>query len=165
MARLYLRGGPQPVVLTVEDAVGRGAPNRRVDVFLVQFFLYVTAQASESSWGWLIDRAIPKPTVDGVCGPITQGWIDRFQKVLQKKGPQFELMTDGRVDPIPLRSSSVHVNTMYMLNVAYTATFGADAILRVDHHPLMPWELARTFSISGGDYDAQRLAFERQQRQ
>jgi hypothetical protein len=72
MARLYLRGGPQPVVLTVEEAVGRGAPNRRVDVLLVQFFLYVTAQNSSDSWGWSIDRAVPKPTIDGVYGPITQ---------------------------------------------------------------------------------------------
>jgi hypothetical protein len=54
---------------------------------------------------------------------------------------------------------------MYVLNVAYYVTFGADAILRIHDHPLMPWELARTFKISGGDYDAQRLAFERQRRQ
>jgi hypothetical protein len=151
------------VVLTVEEAVGRGAPNRRVDVFLVQFFLYVAAQASENSWGWGIDRAVPKPTIDGAYGPITQDWIDRFQKFIAKK-PSRGIIVDGRVDPIPLQGSSVSVNTMYMLNVAYYVTFGADAILRIDHHPLMPWELARTFKTSGGDYDAQRLAFEAERR-
>jgi hypothetical protein len=164
MARLYLRGGPQPVVLTVEQAVGRGGANRRVDVLLVQFFLYVTAQASESSWGWGINRAVPKPTIDGVHGPITQDWINRFQKFIARK-PERGIITDGRVDPILLQGSGIYVNTMYMLNVAYYMAFGADAIVRIDHHPLMPWELARTFSISGGDYDAQRLAFERQLRQ
>jgi hypothetical protein len=149
------------VVLTIEEAVGRGAPNRRVDVLLVQFFLYVTAQNSEDSWGWSIDRAVAKPTIDGAYGPITQNWIDRFQKRIARK-PSRGIIVDGRVDPIPLQGSSVSVNTMYMLNVAYYATFGADAILRIENHPLMPWELIRTFSISAREYDAWRLFSERE---
>jgi hypothetical protein len=47
---------PQPLILSVEDSVGRGGANRRLDVMLVQFFLHVTAQADEKSWGWTIDR-------------------------------------------------------------------------------------------------------------
>jgi hypothetical protein len=152
MARIYLMDYPkQPVILSVEDAVGRDAPNRRVDVLLVQFFLYVTAQTNEQSWGWTIDRAVARPAIDGVYGPVTQAWIDRFQNHIKR----LKIVADGRVDAIKDGVSSTPARgplTIYELNVAYYVSFGPDAISRIGHHPLMPWELARTFVMHGWGY-------------
>jgi hypothetical protein len=148
MPRVFLLDyPPQPLLLSVEEPVGKGGANRRLDVMLVQFFLNVTAQNNESSWGWSIDRKVTKPNIDGVCGPITQDWINRFQDREMKQGKG---VADGRVDPIGLdgiRATRSRPLTIYMLNVAYYYTFGANAILRVANHPLMPRELARTFTI------------------
>ncbi len=150
MPRLFLYDyPPQPLILSVEDSVGRGGANRRLDVMLVQFFLHVTAQNDERSWGWTIDRKITKPEIDGICGPITQGWIDRFQDVQMRREKA------SRMDALTLSRGQLHVTrqglplTMYMLNVYYYGTFGANAILRVANHPLMPRELASTFAIHG----------------
>jgi hypothetical protein len=148
MARVYLLDySAQPLILSVEDSVGRGGANRPLDVMLVQFFLNVTAQNNEKSWGWSLDRIITKPNVDGIYGPITQNWIDRFQAYVNK---HYRLVVDGRVDPIlnGLAETSQHTRmTIYELNVAYYSTFGANAISRAWNHPLMPRELARTFTM------------------
>jgi hypothetical protein len=147
MASVYLLDNPtQPLILSVDDSVGRGGANRRLDVMLVQFFLNVTAQADEKSWAWLVDRKITKPNIDGICGPITQDWIDRFQAFIRKRA---RLVVDGRVDPIlnGLAETSQHtIFTIYALNAVYYGTFGTNAIARAWNHPLMPRELARTFT-------------------
>ncbi len=148
MARLYLLDyKPQPLILSVEQSVGRCAANKPLDVMLVQFFLHVTVQNNETSWGWFIDRKFSKPAIDGAYGPVTQNWIDRFQNHIKNK-----IVADGRVDPIVNGVSATAGGqplTIYMLNVAYYNTFGEGAIARVANHPLMPRELARTFVMHG----------------
>jgi len=151
MARLYLMDfKPQPLILSIEESVGRCGANKRLDVMLVQFFLNVTARHNEKSWGWFIDRIITKPNIDGMYGPITQDWINRFQKHLKHK-----VVADGRVDAIVNGVSDTAAGgplTMYMLNVAYYVTFGEGAISRIVNHPLMPRELARTFMMHGRNW-------------
>jgi hypothetical protein len=149
MARLYLLDySKQPLIVSNEAAVGRHAPNNRLDVMLVQFFLHVTMQADEKSWGWLIDRKFPKPTIDGVCGMQTLEWIERFQKHVKHA----RIIQDGRVDPILNGLSETGIGgptTIYMLNVAYYGIFGDGAISRITNHPLFPREVARTITMHG----------------
>jgi hypothetical protein len=122
---------------------------------LVQFFLNVSAQNNERIWGWLIDRNITKPNIDGSYGAINQHRIDRFQKYVNKKatsGNSWSIVADGRVDAIQNGISATSVGlpyTIYQLNVAYYSTFGANAISRAADHPLMPRELARSFMMHG----------------
>jgi hypothetical protein len=157
MARLYLLDyAAQPLILSVEDSVGRGGANRPLDVMLVQFFLNVTVQNNEKSWGWLIDRRFSKPNIDGMYGPITQDWIDRFQahvnKVAAKNLKAWSIVADGRVDAIRNGISATSGGlpyTIYELNAHYYGTFGANSISRAADHPLMPRELARTFMMHG----------------
>jgi hypothetical protein len=149
VARLYLMDfAPQPLILSIEDSVGRDATNKREDVLLVQFFIYVTAQNNKTSWGWLIDRAVPRPWIDGVYGPRTQDWIDRFQDSLKHK----LVIVDGRIDPILKGVSATRIGgpyMMYLLNVSYYNAFGPDSIGRITNHPLFPREVARTFVMHG----------------
>lgn len=67
--------------VNVEHAVGRGAPNRRDDVKLVQYLL--------NAIGY---RLVP----DGFCGPKTQRAIQEFQEKMRASGTR--TVPDGRVD-------------------------------------------------------------------
>ena len=79
----------------VNTAVGKGAPNRRDDVLLVQYFL------REIFKGVSAFKGDPFPggalAVDGRSGPQTVAAIRHFQKVAQKR--KIATAQDGRVDP------------------------------------------------------------------
>jgi hypothetical protein len=151
MARIYLLDfAPQPLILSTEQAVGRGCANNTLDVKLIQFFIHATVQANDKSWGWFIDRKFTKPNIDGKCGPITQDWIERFQKAMKERGKH--VIANGRIDPIlggVSETSSGGVYLIYMLNVAYYAIFGEGAIAHIANHPLFPKDVARTFYMHG----------------
>src|SRR5271170_3436610 len=147
MARLYLYGVNLPLLLSTEDSVGKGGANKKLDVMLVQFFLRATARVNDKSWGWLIDRKVPLPNIDGIYGSVTQDWIDRFQQSINKLKAEGKihlgLVADGRVDAIVngLSETANHrAMTMYYLNNAYFALFGRDAFSRIHKDPLMPRE-------------------------
>ena len=72
-------------VYNVERAVGRNGANTTSDTKLVQYMLrniYSTEAAGLK--------------IDGLCGPITISWIERFQKDSKAKGAN--VRCDGRVD-------------------------------------------------------------------
>lgn len=154
MARLYLLDVPQqPLIVSIEAAVGRGCANRSLDVKLVQFLINVTVQANDKSWGWFIDRAVPKSAIDGAYGPRTQNWIERFQKSMKERGKH--IVADGRIDPIANGVSETSIGgptAIYMLNVAYYGIFGEGAISRITNHPLFPRDVARTIILHGRNW-------------
>jgi putative chitinase len=69
--------------MCIEQAVGRGCPNRRGDVVVVQVLLNLNRPP-----------ALPQVDVDGAFGPQTEGTIRTFQ--LDALGAT---AADGRVDP------------------------------------------------------------------
>jgi hypothetical protein len=77
----------------LDQAVGPGAPNQRTDVLLVQFFLRELFKQPDL----LPDKPPGDLAVDGIFGPVTAQWINRYQKQLLRKG--FSVQADGRVDP------------------------------------------------------------------
>jgi hypothetical protein len=149
MARLYLMDyKKQPLIVSNDEAVGLNAPNKRLDVMLVQFLMNVTGRHNDRSWAWFMDWKYPLPTIDGICGKQTQDWIWRFQEHLKSK----RIFQDGRVDPIKNGISDTSVGgplTIYMLNVAYYNTFGDNAIEHIVDHARFPREVARTFMMHG----------------
>lgn len=72
-------------VYNVERAVGRNGANAQGDTKLVQYLLS-NIYANEASG----------LTIDGLCGPVTISWIERFQKDCKAKGES--VLCDGRVD-------------------------------------------------------------------
>jgi hypothetical protein len=72
-------------VYNVEQAVGRNSPNANGDVKLVQYML-------KHVYGAQADGMV----VDGFIGPITVGWIDKFQKDTKAAG--VNVLADSRVD-------------------------------------------------------------------
>lgn len=87
-----------PVFYNVVHAVGVNCPNARDDVKLVQYLLIA-----------FYDKALPysgvytKPKgdmkVDGVCGPVTNNWILKFQLDVNTRYPG-TLAADNRVDRV-----------------------------------------------------------------
>jgi hypothetical protein len=122
-------------MFTVERAVGRNAPNDRLDVLLVQFLMFIctTKAFLESYLGYY--RFVPRglrvatpvagaPTaatlthrrpqgniyIDGVCGDQTIGFIEYFQEVMKVSGYGNEL--NGQVAP----QWTIGTTTMYQLS-------------------------------------------------
>ncbi|NWF83073.1 MAG: hypothetical protein HXY18_04500 [Bryobacteraceae bacterium] len=92
-----------PFFYNVEQAVGNNSPNATNDVKLVQYLL-----AGYYGPGSL--------KVDGWIGPVTIGWIKRFQEEVNRKGNN--VLADGRVDRAFAYTSSVSktVYTIILLN-------------------------------------------------
>src|SRR5262249_31043053 len=117
MPRVLIR--PPGTMYTVDRAVGRNAPNDRLDVLLVQFLLFLS---TNNPW-WDLGKSQPTLTVrrgmrvatpatpvfratparlshpkpqgdiviDGICGDQTIGFIEYFQEQMQLKYPGAEL--------------------------------------------------------------------------
>ncbi|MGE0760038.1 MAG: hypothetical protein AB7F89_03995 [Pirellulaceae bacterium] len=74
----------------LDQAVGPGAPNSRLDVLAVQYFLREIFKASPSH------KPPGQLQVTGVADATTFQWILHFQQETKKGGRQ--IATDGRVD-------------------------------------------------------------------
>jgi len=77
--------------VNVTFAVGRNAPNYRTDVMLVQYLLLKHYNSPGSQ-----TRPAGNMVVDGYHGPITQKWINQYQRELL--APDVPTAQDGRVD-------------------------------------------------------------------
>ncbi len=87
-----------PVFYNVVHAVGKQCPNVRNDVKLVQYLLiafYDKALASSSVY----TRPNGTMSVDGVCGPVTNNWILKFQLDVNKRHPG-TVAADNRADRV-----------------------------------------------------------------
>lgn len=148
MARLYFTDSSiRPLVISVDAAVGRGCPNKRTDVLLVQFMLYVVDQTPGKN-DWIKVRRGHALKIDGVFGSLTESYIELFQRQF----PWHELAHDSRIDPLSNGSwygarTGVFM-TMAALNMAYMAALGNDAIARILRHGLFPMEVRPSVEIA-----------------
>jgi hypothetical protein len=83
-----------PFRYNLDRAVGFGKANVADDVMVVQLFLKMVYENPNWQAGHPLAGKL-KPTgdmvVDGICGPITRGWIIRYQQ-------DWELTVDGVVN-------------------------------------------------------------------
>jgi hypothetical protein len=133
--------GPFIRLLYLNDAaVGRGGANRRDDVLLVQFFLNALWGTSPDKKTVIGDSATP-PAIDGVCGRVTIGAIETFQRWYWQQ-PDF---TDGRVDPLPIGRQFGPLHklpyTIIGLNANFGFAFSVDRHARLSREPNFPAEL------------------------
>jgi hypothetical protein len=146
MAHVKLREDPGTnirVVYLVDAAVGRGSANRRDDVLLVQFFL-------NALWGKSPDKKTvfggsgAAPAIDGVCGPVTIGAVETFQRWYWQQ-PARGGFADSRVEPLPVGRLFGPLHnlpyTIIGLNVNFGFTFGVDRHARLSKEPNFPLEL------------------------
>src|SRR5262249_26735498 len=115
----------------------RAAPNNRDDVMLVQFFLKRVYQNSP--------RYLRSPdgvmVIDGIIGPITQRWINRFQ--LDTRNAGRSVRVDGIVNQAhgSVASISRTVYTIIHLNSAFKEAEPA-VFDDLEDDPEVPPELA-----------------------
>jgi len=137
---------------TVDRAVGRNAPNDRLDVLLAQYLLYRSTTGSDGPSlrvpsglhvATPLFRATtatsthPKPqgniVIDGICGDQTIGFIEYFQERMQLQQLGAEL--NGQVAPYGTQGTT----TMKLLNYP----LNEDLIKLGD--PSFPRELTSSF--------------------
>lgn len=125
-----------PVFMNITFAVGKNAANVRDDVAWVQFLLeriYSKKDVIINTRGETQSYTRPKGNItrDGICGPITNNWILKFQLDMNRDGPF--LFADGRVDRALIKagkgkqsvtgSISKLAYTIVMLNFLYKLNF------------------------------------------
>jgi hypothetical protein len=141
MARVYLFGEPTPllsVFYTVDHAVGRGCPNQRDDVALVQFLVRRVLE------GW--NNSLPGPplVVDGIFGDRTRLSIEHFLRSENKANPG-SMVEDGIVSPVTdrigARSGAGKVFTMIRLNTHYSDRWGKAWHSNIAIDPACPIQL------------------------
>jgi hypothetical protein len=150
MPRLFLSDVKiRPLVVSVDESVGKGGVNRRGDVLLIQFLLKAVASefaGRTGSW-WKVPGPIDFK-IDGQYGDSTHEYITLFQR----QYPTFKLTQDGRVDPFVkggwYAPRSHALMTMAALNMAYAEGEGNDAHFDMTDHPLFPLEIRPALQIS-----------------
>jgi len=125
MAHITLANGfgAEQYFYNVGETVGPGAPNRRIDVLLVQFFLKVIIDNPQT-----FNRPMPPPpgrpmVVDGIAGEITFRSIKAFQEHI-RIGGQLSIVSDGRIHRAVgsgFGAVSKSQFTITFLNTAYKA--------------------------------------------
>jgi hypothetical protein len=150
--RDYLDSTNIPSFYNVTMAVGPGCPNRRDDVMLVQYLLNEVFTAPGRSDFNDFGNAI---AVDGLCGPITNGAIRKFQNMLRRKG--INIATDGRVDRARGRVSAITHTDYTILHLCGTykkdlerSGAAPDRYDHLDQEPDCPPELAGAIGQSVG---------------
>ena len=150
MARVYLVTGALKLVYTVDFAVGTGCPNKKDDAMLVQFFLKVVSEGPQKSVFTPPGR--PPLSTDGVWGPDSQAYLNRFISANSTQNPGAPLKQDGRVDPVVggkiTGSLSGLVYTILALNTSYKGVRGVAAMLDITTDALFPQALRPSLKIN-----------------
>ncbi|MFN7935322.1 MAG: hypothetical protein U0R19_18470 [Bryobacteraceae bacterium] len=125
-----------PVFMNITFAVGKNGANARDDVAWVQFLLekfYSKKNVIVNTKGETKTFTRPKGnlTLDGICGPVTNNFILKFQLDINRDGPF--LVADGRVDRALIKagkgkqsvtgSISKLAYSIVMLNFLYKLNF------------------------------------------
>lgn len=125
-----------PVFMNITFAVGKNAANVRDDVAWVQFLLekfYSKKNVIINTRGETKTFTRPKGnlTRDGICGPVTNNFILKFQLDINRDGPF--VVADGRVDRALIKagkgkqsvtgSISKLAYSIVMLNFLYKLNF------------------------------------------
>jgi hypothetical protein len=132
-----------PTFYNLGEAVGYGGKNMIEDVKVVQFFLqrfYAAVKGVKKPFGEMVP--------DGKCGPITRGWITRFQIDVRQKGA--DCSVDGLIDKASNSADNRHgsiSHTEYAIRVLNNALRkeDADVYKNLTTHPAVPADLKLVF--------------------
>jgi hypothetical protein len=154
MARVMLLAPGQSsysIIFVNDEAVGRGCPNRRDDVLLIQFMLGMLAAINSRFEFGEVDFAptgFPRTLkMDGICGPHTIASIKNFQRMgsLKKQGTALAMIMDGIVNPVragqPWTPLGSNVLTIVRMNHEYYQMMGPGSLTDVGALVNMPKEL------------------------
>lgn len=145
MARLFLLSKPGSQVKVfygIDQAVGRGCPNKRDDVALVQFFLRAVLEDGKE---YKVPPGSPL-TIDGVCGSQTIEYIKAWQGQESVLGEgNMKPLQDGQVSPALHRSAFGSIShtryTIVALNTIYAFVDGVNKHANIALDPRCPVNL------------------------
>jgi hypothetical protein len=134
----------QPLLISIDEAVGPGCANKRPDVLLVQFMMKVAHDSPQNANFWSL-KSGSSLKIDGVCGQHTQSMIKLFQDHINA------VVQDGRIDPVTngtfFGSRHGKLMTMIALNMAYLQGAATDHLWTMPHHGWWPRELTPLMQV------------------
>jgi hypothetical protein len=150
MPRLFFtESRKRPLIISVDQPVGPGCPNKRTDVLLVQFMLKVADESPQNTNWWRTKRG-RGVKIDGVFGEHTQSVISQVQEQYPDK--RYRLARDSRIDPVSNGSyfgaRTGVLMTMVVLNVIYMQGAVTDDITTMPHHGWWPKELTQLMQVN-----------------
>jgi hypothetical protein len=144
------------IMYQIDLAVGRGCPNRRGDVLLVQFFIRLLQDQPQKLDGEqynFIPASGRQLNIDGVCGEETIRHIAHFKQEHDKGGATGDqvMLKDQRIDPMltssPFGVRTGHVLSILRLNQDVAESIGAERFRKFYAERLFPQELKNEFFI------------------
>lgn len=145
--------GNMPVFFNVVHAVGKQCPNMKDDTKLIQYLLSAFYDRA-ISFSPVYTRPKGDMTVDGICGPITNNWILKFQLDVNLRYPN-STPTDNRIDRIRNKNMIGSISQMgYTLAILnrFTAMVNTDAYVTLPMHV----ELQHSSTVPPPSYDVIR---------
>lgn len=149
-------------MFNIGAGVGKGRPNARLDVMLVQYLLCHAEQESITPDGYSRGRIVPpeykgqRLKVDGFCGPKTLRYIEYYQQFrnshAQRSGGnempmRVQIKCDGAIDPwkFPVAMNFRHQNNEVLGSTYTLACLSYDAAKSDEFRTFteMPAELQR----------------------
>ncbi|MDR6874387.1 hypothetical protein J2Y55_005421 [Bosea sp. BE125] len=144
------------IMYQIDLAVGRGCPNKRGDVLLVQFFIRLLQDQPQKFDGEqynFIPSGGRQLNIDGICGEETIRHIVHFKREHDKGGASGEqvMLKDQRIDPMvtssPFGVRTGHVLSILRLNQDAAESIGAERFRKLYAERLFPQELKNEFFI------------------
>jgi hypothetical protein len=144
------------IMYHIDLAVGRGCPNRRGDVLLVQFFIRLLQDQPQKFDGEqynFIPGSGRQLSIDGICGEETIQHIAHFKQEHDRAGAVGEqaMLKDQRIDPMlassPFGVRTGHVLSILRLNQDVAESIGAERFRKLYAERLFPQELKNEFFI------------------
>jgi hypothetical protein len=148
MPRLWFTESRQrPLLISIDQPVGRGCANKRPDVLLVQFMLKVADRSPQNAW-WThkLGRGLE---IDGIFGDRTEWTIQQVQEQYPDK--RWKVAQDGRIDPIGgsyFGARTGVLMTMVALNMIYMQGAVTNDIWTMPHHGWWPRELTPLMQLN-----------------
>lgn len=135
------------VAYSIDNAVGRGCPNQREDVLLVQHLLRIAWEDAPTSKGFRPPAETRPLNVDGFFGQTTARFIEFFQQEAQRRGVQ--ISQDGRVDPVLSGGTRGALSNTFYTILALNSARNSRRAFQSDiaSDPGFPQELMRHFYV------------------
>jgi len=155
MPRIYGISNPKSgkirVFYTVDQSVGRGGTNARLDAMLVQFFLRILCDEVKKPSPISLASSVKRPLkIDGIWGSTSQAYLDAWEKMISATFGG--VLMDGKVSTMSSGTTAGSTTgsryKMAVLNGNYGMYRNNDWHLNLTSDPLWPAELTGSLYVT-----------------
>jgi hypothetical protein len=155
MPRIYGISNPKAgkirVFYTVDQSVGKGGVNARLDAMLVQFFLRILCDEVKKPSPISLASSVKRPLkIDGIWGSTSQAYLEAWEKMINSA--YAGVLMDGKVSTMSSGTTAGSTTgsryKMAVLNGNYGMYRNIDWHLNLTSDPLWPPELTGALYVT-----------------